>query len=117
MRNIGTGEGTFSVSRGKKMIRGKLTRVSSLVFTTNDGIRGESWKFDHREAYEAAMAAKAQASFANAHRVPVAHETCRKAPPPAKIVFTKLMPKLSALDESTLFAEVERRGYVVNVPC
>lgn len=98
--------GQFSVFTGKRQIRGRTKRVRVLVFTTVDGYVGESTRFNHREAYEAALALKASTTFnALAAYVPKPYERCAKPAPEARM--------LHQLDESTLFSEVERRGWAV----
>lgn len=94
-------DGQFSVVKAVKSIRGRLRKLRCLVFTTRDGFTGESRRFDHREAYEAAIACKVKARYESA-------AACPKAPAPAAL--------LQHIDESTLFHEVERRGYEVVVP-
>jgi hypothetical protein len=94
-------EGAFAVEKAVKYIRGRERKVRSLVFRTHDGYAGESREFDRREAYEAALACRVRAQ----HDQAVA---CPKAAPHVVM--------LAGLDSSTLFAEVERRGYEVCVP-
>lgn len=116
MNQIPKAAGTFNVRREKQIIRGRSVRTCTLVFTTPDGFVGESvprhGRFDHRAAYEAALAARAsaqwRASIAEKNRVPRPGETCNKPAPVAQL--------LHAIHESTLFGEVERRGYEIVIP-
>jgi hypothetical protein len=104
--------GKFAIVREKRIIRGRSVRVASLVFTAHDGFVGESiarrGRFDHREAYEAANAARARALVASGNAVPKPYERCNKPAPAVQL--------LHAISEHLLFSEVERRGYEVAVP-
>lgn len=90
-------EGAFSV---EKSGRGRH-RVRVLLFTTHDGFVGRSHTHDHRAAYEAAVAERAKAQL-------IALTNAPKPAPHAQLLHT--------LDDSTLFREVERRGYAIVSP-
>lgn len=114
--HIPSSAGTFRVVREKRIIRGRAVRVCTLVFTTHDGFVGESiprhGRFDHRAAYEAAVAARASALFAAGqaamNRTPKPWEVVNKPAPAAQL--------LTAIKDTLLFSEVERRGYEVAIP-
>lgn len=108
--HIPAGAGAFSVVNGKAMIRGKVRRTRVLVFTTHDGYVGESRLFKHREAYEAAVAARASAQFAARQASITALPSSRPCDKPAPAV-----QLLHALKDTILFSEVERRGYEVSI--
>lgn len=118
---IPTSAGTFSLRREKKIIRGRAVRTCTLVFTTHDGFVGESvprhGKFCHREAYENALAARAAALFRArgivAHELPKPWERVHKPAPAAVLAY---VPHPESLPDSSLFSEVERRGYEVHIP-
>lgn len=107
MNRVPASAGTFRVVREKKLVHGRMRRVGTLVFTTPDGYVGEAamtgrpWPELQREAYEGALAARAAAQY----RVAMA------APKPAP-----LAPLLTALKDTVLCAEMERRGYEVCLP-
>jgi hypothetical protein len=113
--------GTFRVVREKKIIRGRSVRTCTLVFTTHDGFVGESiprnGHFAHREAYENALAARAAALFRArgivANALPKPWERCDK---PAPVAALSYVPHPEKLTDSSLFSEVERRGYEVCLP-
>lgn len=109
---IPAGAGTFRIVTEKREVRGRTIRARVLVFTSHDGFVGESRTWNHREAYEAAVAERAAAVFkvreAEMNRVPKPHERCDKPAPAAQL--------LHQIAESMLFSEVERRGYEVAIP-
>lgn len=86
--------GAYSVTKSG---RGRH-RVRVLTFTTHDGFVGHSPAWSHQDAYDAAVAERAKAQL-----IVLTH-----APKPAPSA-----PLLHAIDDSTLFSEIERRGYVV----
>lgn len=114
-QHIPASAGSFRIVREKRIIRGRAVRVCTLVFTTTDGFVGESiprhGRFDHRGAYEAAVAARAAALFkasqAAANQLPrSAFERVHKPAPSATL--------LHAIKDTLLFSEVERRGFEVS---
>ena len=110
--SIPAGAGDFKVVNIRRQIHGRERRVRVLTFTTHDGFVGESRTFKHREAYEAAVAARATALFeareASINATPrSSFERVNKPAPAAQL--------LNAISESMLFSEVERRGYEVAI--
>jgi hypothetical protein len=108
---IPAGAGEFRVVNCRRKVRGVERRVRVLVFTAHDGFTGESYRFSHREAYEAAVAERASALFKAreqaANQPPKPYATCNKPAPAAQL--------LHVIKDTLLFEEVERRGYEVAV--
>lgn len=108
MQRIPVTAGQFLVFTGKRRVGGRERRVRVLQFVTADNYIGESRTFNHREAYENAIAERARSKYdADVNRLPKPWETCAKQPAPA--------PLIRYIDDSTIFSEVERRGYEVHV--
>jgi hypothetical protein len=116
--HIPTGAGSSRLVRENINVRGRKVRVARIVFTTHDGFMGEAILRGSagpaiREAYEAAVAARAAALFkaqqATVSRTvtePVSRSITEKPAPEAKL--------LTAIKDTLLFSECERRGYLVS---
>ena len=110
--------GCFSLRKEKWVAHGRTIRIRRIVFTTHDGFVGESPFLNegghHRAAYEAAMAARAAAKFAETQaeltRLPTG-APCDKPAPAAPL------PQyvLRQLKDTFLCDELERRGYEVSL--
>jgi len=90
--------GEFIIAKLTRTIRGRNRKVRVLQFKTKTGEVGESRRFDHKEAYEAAMACQVRLREA---------AVCPKPAPVA--------PLLGHMDTSDLCSELERRGYEIVV--